>query len=347
MLKKCSKGCREKAYGQCSCTGEFFCVKHMRLHLLEAGDHILIDIPHHLNRQQRNQVDLELNSRLKTLVEYQSLVSEQAAYVIGKIQYYSSKTLHKLKNLQTEIEDLIVAREHSEIQIERLTQMSSTELKFNLGLRSELVDRIQVYFEQLFQIKVSKSKTEGFFKAHTDKIHCVAATRDKKMLLFGGRDRTIKTWDLTSKTMLYVLEGHTNWVQSLTVSEDDSYVVSGSKDRTVRVWSLQEFSEMFVLRGHTQAVQCVAISKYSRYIASGSEDTTVCVWSFNLRRLHARLTQHTACVSTVAFSGESLWSGSFDSTMIEWDIGNLNQSSAIIRTDIAICFDVRRTQQES
>jgi len=97
-------------------------------------------------------------------------------------------------------------------------------------------------------------------------------------LLSGGRDGSVRLWDLESKTELARCQGHRNWVRSLAFSPDGLRALSGSYDWTVRLWDLASGRQVCVCRGHTDVVDSVAFSADGHTALSGSRDGTVRVW---------------------------------------------------------------------
>ena len=64
------------------------------------------------------------------------------------------------------------------------------------------------------------------------------------------RDNTVRTWDVETGKVLYVLEGHTGWVTCLALSSNGMRLFSGSHDSTVRVWDVaaNSLSDLFLYR---------------------------------------------------------------------------------------------------
>ncbi|KAI3702315.1 hypothetical protein L6452_28049 [Arctium lappa] len=55
----------------------------------------------------------------------------------------------------------------------------------------------------------------------------------------GSADRTIKVWDIRSKTQIYGLSGHHDTVCSVFTRPTDPQVVTGSHDSTIKFWDLR------------------------------------------------------------------------------------------------------------
>ena len=76
-----------------------------------------------------------------------------------------------------------------------------------------------------------------------DGTHCVALHPDGTRLATGGRDKTIRIWDIQTHEQVLILRGHTEYVSDVEFSPDGSMLASASGDRTVRIWDTKTPSE--------------------------------------------------------------------------------------------------------
>ena len=56
----------------------------------------------------------------------------------------------------------------------------------------------------------------------------------------GGREETVRVWDLQTEKVKHVFEGHCDEVSALAVLDDGATIVSASYDCTIRRWDLAE-----------------------------------------------------------------------------------------------------------
>ncbi|KJH71487.1 serine/threonine-protein kinase [Aliterella atlantica] len=162
------------------------------------------------------------------------------------------------------------------------------------------------------------------FMGHGGEVNTIAITADGKSIVSGSDDKTVKVWDLNSRTLQHTLKGHQDWVYSVAISPDSQTIVSGSKDNTIRLWNLATGKQLHTLTGHSSYVNSVAISPDSTTIASGSYDKTVKVWHLKTRQVDT-LQGHSREVLAVAISpnGKKVVSGSVDRTIKIWDLATL------------------------
>jgi WD40 repeat protein/DNA-binding SARP family transcriptional activator len=99
------------------------------------------------------------------------------------------------------------------------------------------------------------------FSGHTDQILSIEVSNDKKYVLTGSYDKTVRLWDAATGQELQTLRGHTDIVSAI-FSEDGKYILSWSRDKTVRVWATATGQEVraFEFRSATDLPTAVAIS---------------------------------------------------------------------------------------
>ncbi|TPX55854.1 hypothetical protein PhCBS80983_g04983 [Powellomyces hirtus] len=153
-----------------------------------------------------------------------------------------------------------------------------------------------------------------YLSGHEDAVYCIQF--DKRFLLSGSRDRTLRFWDLKEHQCVRTLEGHRGSV--LCLQYDDKYIVTGSSDQTIVIWDHQTRKLLHTLRGHTAAVLDVCFNDWM--IVSCSKDCTIKLWSLPGGQLLRTLEGHHAAVNAIHLHGDYIASASGDCTVKLWDV---------------------------
>jgi WD40 repeat protein/tetratricopeptide (TPR) repeat protein len=148
----------------------------------------------------------------------------------------------------------------------------------------------------------------------------VSVTPDARRAVSGGKDKTVRVWDLESGACLRTLEGHRGSVTSISVTPDGRHAVSGSEDHTVRLWDLENGACLRILDGGS--VDSVSVTPDGRRAVSGGKDKTLRVWDLESGSCLRELEGHSEFVTSVSVTsdGRRAMSGSWDETLRVWDL---------------------------
>ncbi|KAJ7286478.1 WD40 repeat-like protein [Mycena rebaudengoi] len=156
--------------------------------------------------------------------------------------------------------------------------------------------------------------------AHTTTIYCLQLytypSTGVQVLFTGGRDRTVREWNLTTGLVERVIAGvHMSSVLSICVH--DGFVASAGSDRRVAVWDLEKNELVKVIVDHEDSVLCVRLD--SHRLVSCSKDRTVRTYTFPDLLPQFILGAHRAAVNAVSISDSFIVSGSGDRSIRLWD----------------------------
>ncbi|KAG1896594.1 WD40-repeat-containing domain protein [Suillus fuscotomentosus] len=118
------------------------------------------------------------------------------------------------------------------------------------------------------------------FEDHEALINAVAVFPDKRRMITGSDDKTLRLWDLETGVVLKKMEGHSRGVLALAVSRNGQIIASGDYGGEVIAWD-GETGESITqpIEAHSGNITSVDFSPNGMVLATGSWDYTVKFWS--------------------------------------------------------------------
>lgn len=113
---------------------------------------------------------------------------------------------------------------------------------------------------------------------HSHIVSSLAVSENKKILVSGSKDKTIKIWHLKTGELISTLKGHKDGVCAVALSKDEQIIASGSADKTIKLWHLETGELLSTFIGHKDTVTALAFSDKGNLLISGSLDKTVKIW---------------------------------------------------------------------
>jgi len=159
------------------------------------------------------------------------------------------------------------------------------------------------------------------FSGHEDGVWSVAFAPDGKTLLSGGKDRTLRLWDVATGQLERTVAVTPHEARCVAFSSDGRLGLAAT-GIGVRVFDLAGGREAARYAGHTNTVKTLAVSPNGRRVLSAGDDRAICLWDLHDGREHRRLIGHKGDVNAVGFlpdSGHAL-SGSRDRSIRLWDL---------------------------
>jgi len=166
------------------------------------------------------------------------------------------------------------------------------------------------------------------FRSYSTGVYTTAFSPDRRWFATGGKDRTVRVWEVATGRKVRTLSGHTGWVTQIAFSPDSRLLASASHSGQVKLWDADSGRELpMPPAGHSESVNSVAFSPDSKLLATGGSDGVVKLWDVEKGRVMPHLTGHTAEVNAVAFApdGATLASGGADGTVRLWDVAGGRQ----------------------
>lgn len=92
---------------------------------------------------------------------------------------------------------------------------------------------------------------------HTGSIYSINISPEKKYLISGSYDETIRLWNFVTKNTLVIYKGHFAPVLSVKFSPFSHYFASGGSDRTAKFWSINNPGPLRIFVGHLSDVEVI------------------------------------------------------------------------------------------
>jgi WD repeat-containing protein 61 len=122
-------------------------------------------------------------------------------------------------------------------------------------------------------------KIHQTLQGHEGTVFCIAFSPCGKFLLSGGKDATLRIWELASGKEINKINAHWFHIHSMAFSPDGTKLVSSSLDKTIRVWGWDNMNLIKVIdrakyNAHTNSVNKVLWIDSKQFI-SCSDDRTI------------------------------------------------------------------------
>ncbi|KAG2142871.1 uncharacterized protein EDB93DRAFT_1252134 [Suillus bovinus] len=119
------------------------------------------------------------------------------------------------------------------------------------------------------------------FPGHKGGVNAVAIFPDKRRMVTGSEDKTLRLWDLKTGVVLKHMEGHRSGVLRLAVSRDGQLISSGGEDGEVIVWHGETGKPLTQpIEAHSKGITSLDFSPDGTVLITGSScDRMMKLWN--------------------------------------------------------------------
>jgi WD40 repeat protein/tetratricopeptide (TPR) repeat protein len=151
------------------------------------------------------------------------------------------------------------------------------------------------------------------FKGHDGAITALAVMADGLRLVTAAKDKTVRVWDVRTRTELVRLKDLQDVVNAVAVAvtPDGPRIITGANDSAIRFWDADTGIPRGELHGHEDSITAVMLIGGTQ-ILSGSNDRTARLWDLQTGATHV-VARHQAAVTAIAAGGRIV-SGGKDGT---------------------------------
>lgn len=97
------------------------------------------------------------------------------------------------------------------------------------------------------------------YHGHLSGVYSLTLHPTLPLLITGGRDSSVRVWDIRTRLQVHCLQGHTSTIASLLTNSTDPQIISGSHDKQIRLWDLRKASTLKTLTYHKKSVRGLAM----------------------------------------------------------------------------------------
>ena len=151
----------------------------------------------------------------------------------------------------------------------------------------------------------------------------MCVSHDGKTVFAGSWDKTIWSWNTSTRQPLTRYKGHVDFVKSVlnTRVNGQDILISGAADAEVLIWDVSTGKRLHILKGHTRGVNCLILDPLEPsnfFTASSDREIRQCRLSPALDKLtlsEAIIAHETGIYGAFFDEDGDLWTASADKTV--------------------------------
>ncbi|KAG0703056.1 hypothetical protein DFH29DRAFT_998842 [Suillus ampliporus] len=140
------------------------------------------------------------------------------------------------------------------------------------------------------------------FEDHVNAVLALAVFPDRRHMVTGSADKTLRLWDLNDGTVLKKMEGHRGLVRAVAVSQHRQLIASADNGEFI-AWDRDTGESLTPpIKAHSTFIRSLDFSPDGTMLATGSSDHTTKLWNTETWKLQGNPINCSAEIYSVRFS---------------------------------------------
>ena len=139
----------------------------------------------------------------------------------------------------------------------------------------------------------------------------------------GGRDSTVRLWDMRTKAEISCLSGHRDIVECILMQNDEPQIISGSHDKMIKLWDIRKGGCIQTLTNHKKGIRAL-VNHHSEYTFASAGADKIRIWKCPEGEQMRTIPDHPAVINSLAVNSDNvLVSGADNGTLhfFDWESG--------------------------
>lgn len=150
---------------------------------------------------------------------------------------------------------------------------------------------------------------------------------NKRYLVSGSNDWTVKVWSTKDGRLLHNFEENLGTVNKVLLTKDEKYAISGSSDQTVRYYNIENGLLEKTYQGR-KGISTISLSQDESLLVAGFFDGTITIWNTKTDQLMYNLMHQgrkkmfcwSASITSLFFDDDTFISSSLDGSVNFWNL---------------------------
>jgi len=153
----------------------------------------------------------------------------------------------------------------------------------------KLIGVVERYGHDAMILELASAKELYVLKGHAAEITCLTFSPESKLIATGGRDKTVRLWDVSTGLLKATFTCNQAFVEAVQFSPDGKILAVGSREKSemfelwhpngqLIFWDISTATELASHSAHSRGIMCIAFSPQGDRLATGGCDGTIKLW---------------------------------------------------------------------